>query len=458
MVAVDDLSFEVERGETFALIGPNGAGKTTTLKMLLGLARPDSGTVAIGPERLRATDPAGAPRARLRAAARDVPAGRTVRRGAAASSPTCAGCRATAVTRALERVAARVDRGPPRDASCRAATRSGCRSRRPCSAIPPLLVLDEPTASLDPEATWEFRSLLEQLRREGKTILLCSHLLSEVERVADRVLILVDGRCAALEPLDDAARAPGAGHAPRDRAAQPTMHARESRAGARAGSRASRLARGRVAVEGANGRGLEALEALRSAGVAVRSFEMQRPTLEEMFLAVVRGERRDGVSAASLFAAALVALLAWAARAPRGRRRSRADAGARRAAWTSQRPALRVRAPWTDRAGASTTRSSAWCATAGSAPRPRPCWLPDYDQARLARAESLWVVQGELPLADGRRLRGVPRSRRRRRVAAATRGRVARWPSSARDRGGRRHDRGRYLALLAVAAASPRSR
>ncbi len=66
---------------------------------------------------------------------------------------------------------------------------------------PALLVLDEPTASLDPEATWEFRTLTQQLRREGVTIVLCSHLLAEVERVADRVLILSEGRCAAIEPM-----------------------------------------------------------------------------------------------------------------------------------------------------------------------------------------------------------------------------------------------------------------
>ena len=52
VIAVDDLSFDVERGETFAIIGPNGAGKTTTLKVLLGLTLPDSGVVGIGPERL----------------------------------------------------------------------------------------------------------------------------------------------------------------------------------------------------------------------------------------------------------------------------------------------------------------------------------------------------------------------------------------------------------------------
>ena len=56
--AVDGLSFEVERGETFALIGPNGAGKTTTLRILLGLSRPDSGRITIGPDALEPHDPA----------------------------------------------------------------------------------------------------------------------------------------------------------------------------------------------------------------------------------------------------------------------------------------------------------------------------------------------------------------------------------------------------------------
>ena len=68
---------------------------------------------------------------------------------------------------------------------------------------PSLHVLDEPTASLDPQATWEFRSLVLELKSQGKTIVLCSHLLSEVERLADRVLILAGGKRAALESMAD---------------------------------------------------------------------------------------------------------------------------------------------------------------------------------------------------------------------------------------------------------------
>ncbi len=287
VTAVEDLSFSVEPGETFALIGPNGAGKTTTLKILLGLARPDAGRVGVGPELRPPAD------ARARAALGYVPqrvefpAGRTVAE-VLRFFVALRGIGPAAVDRALERV------GLTALAGRRASELSGGYTQRLSLAQallhdPALLVLDEPTASLDPEATWEFRSLVEQLRREGKTILLCSHLLSEVERVADRVLILVNGRRAALETLADL----------RARQMRATRLVIELRQGGERAA-AALAARGvaceavgshAVAVEGENGRGFEALEALRAAGVAVRSFEMQRPTLEETFLAVVRRDR-----------------------------------------------------------------------------------------------------------------------------------------------------------------------
>ncbi len=287
VVAVDGLSFAVERGETFALIGPNGAGKTTTLKMLLGLARPDSGTIALGEAGLPPSD------ARARASLGYVPqrvefpAGRTVRDVLRFYAELRA-LPDAAVDRALERV------GLAPLASRRATELSGGYSQRLSLAQallgePDLLVLDEPTASLDPEATWEFRTLVETLRREGRTILLCSHLLSEVERVADRVLILVGGRRAALERLTDL----------RERQLRATrlvvqLAGDEARAHTALEARGfDRVTAGErvLAVEGADGRAHEALEALRVAGVGVRAFEMQRPTLEDVFLEVVRGGR-----------------------------------------------------------------------------------------------------------------------------------------------------------------------
>jgi len=289
VVAVDDLSFDVQEGETFALIGPNGAGKTTTLKILLGLARPDAGRVGVGPDHRPPTDAAA--RAALGYVPQRVefPAGRTVAE-VLGFFVELRGLPASAAARALDRV------GLSALAGRRARELSGGYTQRLSLAQallgdPALLVLDEPTASLDPEATWEFRTLVEQLRREGKTILLCSHLLSEVERVADRVLILVNGRRAALESLADL-------RARQMSATRLVIELRDDdpRAGAALAAREvawRAVDARRLAVEGADGRGFEAIEALRAAGVAVRSFEMERPTLEEIFLAVVHRDRAD---------------------------------------------------------------------------------------------------------------------------------------------------------------------
>jgi len=287
--AVDRLSFEVEHGETFALIGPNGAGKTTTLRLLLGLSRPDAGRILIGPAGLEPHHPEARRDLGYVPQRVEFPPGRTVTE-VLAFFAEIRGLERAMVERALERV------GLAALATRRASELSGGYTQRlslaqALLADPALLVLDEPTASLDPEATWEFRTLIEQLRREGKTILLCSHLLSEVERVADRVLILVEGRRAALERMD----------ALRERQARATRLAidlEDDGASAlealrRAGITAEPIAGRGVRVDTGDGHAIQALETLRAAGVPVRTFELQRPTLEEIFLGVVRGERRE---------------------------------------------------------------------------------------------------------------------------------------------------------------------
>jgi len=289
ILAVDDLSFEVAAGETFALIGPNGAGKTTTLKVLLGLTRPTSGLAAVGatlhpPHDARARHDLGYVPQRV-----TFPAGRTVLE-VLRFFADLRGLPGGAVDRALDRVRLSDHAGR------RASDLSGGYIQRlslgqALLGDPSLLVLDEPTASLDPEATWEFRTLVEQLQREGKTILLSSHLLSEVERIADRVLILVEGRQAALERLADL-------RARQVRASRLLIELGEGQVDADdvlrgRGLRFERVGARELIVEASNGKGLEALETLRSAGVALRSFELQGPTLEEMFLSVVRGGRSE---------------------------------------------------------------------------------------------------------------------------------------------------------------------
>jgi len=287
VLAVNGLSFAVEPGETFAIIGPNGAGKTTTLRILLGLTRPDSGRAEVGPRALAPHHPEARRDLGYVPQRVEFPHGRTVTE-VLRFFADIRGLEKGAVERALERV------GLTPHAARRASELSGGYTQRlslaqALLADPALLVLDEPTASLDPEATWEFRSLVEQLQREGKTILLCSHLLTEVERVADRVLILVEGRAAALERLD----------ALRERQARATRLSillRDDPAPARVllagrGFECEPAAGQSLLVQAPNGQALRALETLRGAGHEVRSFELQRPTLEEIFLSVVRAKR-----------------------------------------------------------------------------------------------------------------------------------------------------------------------
>jgi ABC-type multidrug transport system ATPase subunit len=289
IVAVDGLTFEVVPGETFAVIGPNGAGKTTTLKMILGLARPDSGRISLGPAGISPHDPRAREHLGYVPQRVEFPPTRT----AGEILDYFASLRelpAGAAARALARV------GLAGVADRRASDLSGGYAQRLSLAQallgePSLLVLDEPTASLDPEATWEFRSLVEQLRREGTTILLCSHLLAEVERVADRVLILLHGRRAALESL-------GALRERQVSATRLVIELRDETGPARArleqaGFPCETLDSRRIVIDGAEGRGVTALDLLRDGNVAIRSFELSRPTLEELFLAVVRGGRPD---------------------------------------------------------------------------------------------------------------------------------------------------------------------
>src|SRR5262245_35153482 len=273
VVAVEGLSFQVEPGETFALIGPNGAGKTTTLKMLLGLARPDRGSIRLGSRPLSPDDPRARHDVGYVPQRVEFPPARSV----ADVLPFYAALRGLprqSVARALERV--RLTSHAPR----RATELSGGYTQRlslgqALLGDPALLVLDEPTASLDPEATWEFRSLLESLRREGRTILLCSHLLAEVERIADRVLILVNGRRAALEGMNELrARQIGATclviepHDPD--AARLLLEAR--------GFAVERHRDHALRIPAQDGRGLHALDTLRAGGLSLRCFELERPT------------------------------------------------------------------------------------------------------------------------------------------------------------------------------------
>ena len=287
VTAVDALSFEVQDGETFALIGPNGAGKTTTLKAILGLVRPDGGRIALGTAALPPSDPAARRQFGYVPQRAEFAPERTVR-DVLVFFARLRGLDAAAVERAIVRV------GLEKFATRAAGGLSGGYVQRLALAQallgdPAVLVLDEPTASLDPQAAFEFRHLVQQLQSEGKTIVLCSHLLAEVERIADRALILVGGRAAAIERLDDLkTRQVSATRLVlqfADGAADLAASVLSSR-----GIAATRVNAHAVSLDASGDGYVDALDALRHADVAVRSFEVARPTLEELFLRVVQEE------------------------------------------------------------------------------------------------------------------------------------------------------------------------
>lgn len=190
-VAVEDVSFELEPGQIFALLGPNGAGKTTTLRMLAGLIAPTSGSVRVGSEAMTA---GAAPRLRGRIGFLTEAPGLwdnlTVRDNLKVYAQLY-GMRdaekAVSEALALFEIA---DRSTDRTARLSKGLKQRVALARAIVHRPSIVLLDEPTAGLDPESARDVRELIVAMRGEGRAVLLCTHNLDEVERVADRVAVL----------------------------------------------------------------------------------------------------------------------------------------------------------------------------------------------------------------------------------------------------------------------------
>ncbi len=203
--AVDHLSFTVEPGRITGFLGPNGAGKTTTLRMLLGLVHATSGTATIDGRDYRDLEH---PQSMVGSAleATNFHPGRSGRdhlRVLAAAG----GLPESRVDELLELT------GIPAAARKRAGEYSmGMRQRLGLAAAllgdPRVLLLDEPSNGLDPEGIRWLRSFLRHLSREGKTILVSSHLLQEVEQTVDDVVIIANGRLVRSGAMSELRGAP----------------------------------------------------------------------------------------------------------------------------------------------------------------------------------------------------------------------------------------------------------
>jgi len=198
--AVMDLDLTVPRGSAFGFLGHNGAGKTTMIRMLLGLTQADSGTMRIS----------GRPVPQERAAV-------LARVGAIVEEPhfhghltgrenlrVIAAVRGPEVRARIEGALRRVglaDRGDDRVKTYSQGMRQRLGVARCLLADPELLILDEPMNGLDPAGMHEMRDMLRGLVNEGRTVMLSSHLLDEVERTCDAVAIVDHGKVIRQGPI-----------------------------------------------------------------------------------------------------------------------------------------------------------------------------------------------------------------------------------------------------------------
>jgi len=279
-VAVDDLSFAVEAGRVTGFLGPNGAGKTTTMRALLGLLRPSSGEALVeGAPPVTMTDPLRTIGAALEATAfHPGRSGRNHLRTLAVA----AGIPASRVEEVLEMV--ELDGAADRRVK---GYSLGMRQRLALAAAllgePRILILDEPANGLDPQGMRWLRDLLRDQAAGGRTVLVSSHLLSEVSQTADELVMIRGGKLVAQTSLAEFTG--GGGGQIRVRAAD------ISRLGAALGEGTGSVARDgdeALLVSGVDAKEIGEL-ALRQ-GIALHELAPQQRSLEERFIELMGDE------------------------------------------------------------------------------------------------------------------------------------------------------------------------
>lgn len=282
--AVDEVSFSVAPGEAVALMGPNGSGKTTILRCVAGLLRADAGTVRMNGLDLR-RDPREARRQfSFLPQQPGFPANLNAREVAAFH----ARLRNLPEERAL---AALREAGVSGEEAEKAvgALSGGMRQRLSLAVagLAPvrLMLLDEPTGSLDPEAALRLRRQARRWRDEGRALLFSTHVLDDVEELADRVVLLVDGRVVAEKTVKQLFAEMRKLTVLRLDVEQPTeAHVAAALEG---GASQARLNEHAIIVTAPVERRVEILDRVKRLG-PVRHFETENPSIEHVYLSYLR--------------------------------------------------------------------------------------------------------------------------------------------------------------------------
>mgnify|MGYP000254969549 CR=1 FL=1 len=284
--AVKDLSFRVEPGEVVALLGPNGSGKTTSIKAAAGLIRPSHGTVLIGEPGRPSTQ------ADARQVCSFLP--QRVRFPESLTGREVAEFYCRLRGRGSERIQEVMALTGLNGSSARAVgTYSGGMTQRlglavAMAAQAPILLLDEPTAALDPDGTCAFYALVESRRAERQTVLFSSHQMGDVERLADRFAVLVAGQLVAsftARELTTTLADRGVMKVTVDGLPADVL------ATVRTLAHNAQVAADQIIVPGSAAVRLAVLDALRERGVTIRGWSAEEGRLDAFYRELVGGAR-----------------------------------------------------------------------------------------------------------------------------------------------------------------------
>jgi ABC-2 type transport system ATP-binding protein len=280
--AVDDLSFTVQPGRVTGFLGPNGSGKTTTLRMMLNLVKPTAGTATIdGQPYADLSNPLGTVGAVLEAS--------SAHRGRTARNHLRVVCAANGYPlRRADEVLDLVGLLPAAKRKVRGYS-LGMRQRLGIATAmvgsPRVLMLDEPANGLDPEGIRWMREFLRHLAAEGRTVFVSSHLLGEMEQLADDVIIIGNGRLIATGQLQDVIAGQATTATVRVRTPKPETLTPEL---VRVGARVSPNGNGALLVSGVDAGTV--WRASVAAQTELHELVVERPDLEQVFLELTEGK------------------------------------------------------------------------------------------------------------------------------------------------------------------------
>lgn len=291
--ALDGLSLSVPEGTVCGLLGPNGSGKTTAIRLLLGLSRPTAGTV-----KLLGEAPGGAGFTEAVHRTGSLIEGPALYGRATGRQNMQIQARARGLTDAEAGIEALLDLVGLRDrAGSRARTYSLGMKQRLGLALaligePRLVILDEPTNGLDPSGIAEMRKLIKGLPDRGVTVLVSSHLLSEVQLMCDRVTIINRGQLIANGTMAEVLAGNGAGDG-HVATVDPDSTGAAVAALESAGFTVASPEQGRVTVSGCDD-GAAITRALAGAGIYLTGLRETEANLEQVFLELTGNESGDG--------------------------------------------------------------------------------------------------------------------------------------------------------------------